>query len=114
MRGYFDHHRPAYNAELVNELRRLGTRIDRMIALVLRYFEYCLPLLEANRVLRYEGLVSSGGKMLTAVTEHAGALTGELRERKGLTESLVGSSDPGRHGRRDDQAQVRGDWAYAE
>jgi hypothetical protein len=87
--SFRDGHAP--NAERLDEALRtalasIEDRIERQIHLLAWFYEKYDRVLPRSRIIRYEDLVASGGKALTAITPAAGTLGSPLvsRNRSGV------------------------------
>ncbi len=77
-------HAPAaedLDAELRRVLVCLGDKTARQLHLLSWFYEQYQRYIPANRILRYEDLISSGGANLRAITPHAQALCEPLESR---------------------------------
>jgi len=70
-----------FNSRLKAELDLLEDQYDRQIQLLSWFFDQYTTYLPDNAVLRYEDIVSSGGSVLSSITEKAKTLQEDLENR---------------------------------
>ena len=69
------------NGALNEALERIGDRVERQLYILEWFFDRFANLLGAERIMRYEDLVGSGGRALSVVTPAAGALDEPLASK---------------------------------
>ena len=67
--------------DLASALAGIDDRVDRQLHLLGWFFDHCRAHLDGERVLRYEEIVATRGRALTAITERASALDEPLVSR---------------------------------
>ena len=69
------------NGALNEALERIGDRVERQLYILEWFFDRFANLLGAERIMRYEDLVASGGRALSVVTPAAQALDEPLASK---------------------------------